>query len=361
MALWCALLVTASGALVLVGALVLTQRTLDEHAPRPSLSDYSDDPVVLRSEQFAAIEANRVLVEDTTTRVRNLGLAGLAVLAVASLGIGWLVAGRMLAPAARLAETVSTMSAADLGHRMVSSGPNDELKVLSDAFDDLLDRLDRSFVRQRRFVADASHELRTPFAALRSQVDVALEREPDLEQLRTALVDIGEVLDSGTALVNAMLTLSRAETLAQREEVDLAELAAEIVTATPGTDRLDLRLHLEPTTVVGDPVLLEQLVHNLIRNATNYNVAGGMLEVSVGRADGPTLRVSNDGAVLTRDEVGALTSRFRRGPTSSGTAGFGLGLSVAATIATAHDATLDLEPRAGGGLDATVTFPSPAR
>lgn len=357
MALWCALLVTASGALVLVGALLLTQHFLYENEPRPPMSGYSNDPVELRSQQFALVEANRILVEDTTSQVRDLGLIGLAALAVASLGVGWLVAGRMLAPAARLAETVSTMSATDLGRRVDAAGPDDELKVLSDSFNDMLDRLDRSFMRQRRFVADASHELRTPLAAMRSQVDVALEREPDVAQLRAALTDISLVLDRGSSLVNAMLALSRAETLATSVPVDLAEVMAEVVTSTPGTDRLDLQLMLASTTVIGDPVLLEQLVHNLISNATRYNVPGGLLKVEVAGGAGPTLRVVNDGVVISAEEAAGLSSRFRRGSQSTSTVGFGLGLSVVAAIASAHDATLELTPRPGGGLQAEVTFP----
>lgn len=356
-ALWCALLVTASGAVVLLGAVTITQRTLAQNAPKPALTGYSTDPVVLRSQQFALIEANRVLVEDTTGQVRDLGLVGLVGLAVVSLAVGWLVAGRMLAPASRLANTARTMSAADLSHRVGATGPDDELKTLADAFDGMLDRLDRSFHRQRRFVADASHELRTPLASLRAQVDVALDGHLDEAQLRQQLTEIGTVLDRGTALVNAMLALSRAETLARRDIVSLDELTAEILTSTPGIDRLDLQCRLSAAHVVGDPVLIEQVVQNLIRNAVAYNTTGGRLIVVVSSSDGDAVvHVENDGPVIPADDVEALFARFHRGRSSQGRPGFGLGLSIVAAIVEAHGAAIEARARPAGGLDITVRF-----
>jgi signal transduction histidine kinase len=358
-ALWCAVLATASGALVLLGVLLLTQHTLDQHAPRPALSGYSTDPVVLRSQQFAAVETNRILVQDTTGHVRDIGLIGLAGLAVVSLAVGWFVSGRMLAPAARLAATARQITAADLDTRVNATGPDDELRVLADAFDSMLDRLDRSFARQRRFVADASHELRTPFAAMRAQVDVALEQNLNQDQLRETLIDIGKVLDRGSALVNAMLALSRAETLARREPVELSSLTAEILTATPGIDTLELRTELAPAQITGDPVLLEQLVQNLLRNAVAYNKPHGRIDVQVStKPDTVELRVANDGAPIRAEDVPDLTARFHRGTGSGRAPGFGLGLSVVSTIAAAHHADLHVTARLAGGLDITVRFPS---
>jgi signal transduction histidine kinase len=359
-ALWCAALVTASGALVLLGALVITQHTLDEHAPKPALHGYSTDPVVLRSEQFAAVEANRILVADTTAHVRNVGLLGLVALAVLSLGVGWLVAGRMLRPAARLARVAKDISASSLDRRVAADGPADELKVLADAFDAMLDRIDHSFAAQRRFVADASHELRTPFAAMTAQVDVALEQELSTEQLRRTLTDIGTVLQRGTALINAMLTLSRAEAVTRREAVDLAELVGEVVTSTPGADGLRVHTDLAPATVVGDPVLLEQLVGNLARNAVAYNVPGGLLAVTVGQQGRRVfLRVDNDGPLMDERDVPELFARFHRHNATATRPGFGLGLSVVGAIVTAHGAQLDAAARPEGGLSVTVRFPAP--
>lgn len=359
-AVWCALLVTAAGAVVLVGVLLLTQHTLDANTPKPSLSSYSNDPVVLRSEQFALIERDRLLVDHTVAQVRTAGLVGLAGLALVSIAIGWVVAGRMLKPATRLADAARQITASSLDHRIGITGPPDELKAIADAFDAMLARLDDAFARQRRFVADAAHELRTPFTLLRTKVDTALDDdELSAVQLRSSLEDVGHVLDRGTALVEAMLTLSRAEALTRREPVDLANLVAEVITATPGVAALDVHTSLEPAIVNGDPVLLAQLVTNLVENAIVYNTPGGRLEATT-TSHGPVaaLTVTNDGARIEQDEVTSLFMRFhRRDLRDRATGGFGLGLSVVDAIVRTHGAALEAVAREQGGLSITVSLP----
>jgi signal transduction histidine kinase len=358
-AAWCALLVTAAGAVMLVGVLIITQQRLDANAPKPSLYQYSNDPVVLRSEQFAMIEQNRLLVDHTVSQVRTIGLIGLGGFVLLSIGVGWLVAARMLRPATRLADAARQIAATSLDRRIESAGPQDELKSIADAFDGMLDRLNQAFVRQRRFVADAAHELRTPFALMRSKVDVALEDgQLSPQQLRDALKDLDRLLDRGGALVDAMLTLSRAEALERREPVDLADLVVEVLTAMPGAATLDVRTHLEPVAVMGDPVLIAQLITNLVENAIAYNIPGGRLEASTGQQNGnATLRIANDGPQIEQDEVSELFQRFhRRDLRDRASGGFGLGLSVVDAIAHTHGAAIDAIARAEGGLQITVSF-----
>jgi signal transduction histidine kinase len=359
-AAWCALLVTAAGAVVLTGGLILTENTLNANAPKPSLYQYSNDPVVLRSEQFAMVERDRLLVDHTVSHVRTLGLIGLGGLAVLSIAIGWLVAGRMLRPATRLADAARQVTATSLNRRIESSGPQDELRTIADAFDGMLDRLDDAFARQRRFVADAAHELRTPFALLRSKIDVTLDDREQLPgHLRATLADLDRILDRGTALVEAMLTLSRADALAKREPIDLAELVAEVLTASPGTTTLAIRTTLQPAVVTGDPVLLAQLVTNLIQNAIAYNVPAGRLEASTGQSDRvATLRIANDGPLIEQADVASLFQRFhRRDLRDRASGGFGLGLSVVDAIARTHEAKLETTARPEGGLVISVSMP----
>jgi signal transduction histidine kinase len=359
-ALWCALLVTAAGAAVLVGVLLVTKHTLEANAPKPSLTSYSSDPSVLRGEQFSLIERDRLLVEHTIAQVRTDGFIGLAGLAVGSIFIGWVVAGRMLRPATRLAEEARQITASSLDRRIGIAGPSDELKDIADAFDAMLGRLDDAFARQRRFVADAAHELRTPLTVLRTKVDTALDDElMSAEELRSSLHDVGRALDRGTALVEAMLTLSRAEALTRREPVDLAELVSEVVTATPGIESLDVHTTLESAVVTGDPVLLTHLITNLVENAVAYNVPGGRLEASTAAdGDSVTVTVTNDGAPIEQSEVASLFMRFhRRDLRDRATGGFGLGLSVVDTIARTHGATVDAVARAQGGLSISVSLP----
>ncbi|MCW2528075.1 MAG: Histidine kinase [Pseudonocardiales bacterium] len=357
LALWCALLVMASGVAVLIGTLIAVQHTLDAHAPKPLLKGYSTDPVELRSEQFAAVETNRILVQETTSHVRDMAFLGLAVLAVLALAIGWLVAGRMLRPATELVRTTREISASSLDRRVRASGPDDELKALADSFDDMLDRLDRSFERQKRFVADVSHELRTPLTAMRAQIDVALDRHHRDDELRDALREVGGVVDRATLMINAMLSLSRADILASREQIDLSAAVGEIITARVGIGGLQLHTALPPAQVVGDPVLVNQLLENLIGNAVAYNKPGGVLAVTVDlHAETVVLVVGNDGPKVRDGDVVLLLDRFRRGDQAEASPGFGLGLSIVAAIASAHDAQLDITARPGGGLDVAVTF-----
>src|SRR5690606_3091889 len=135
----------------------------------------------------------------------RVGIIGLILLASGSLVASWFIAGRMLRPATSLADAVEEISAANLDQRLGYSGPDDELKSIADAFDRMLGRLDHAFDRQHRFVADASHELRTPFATMRTQVDVALA-DPDASthELRRSLDEVGDVVDRGGELVDAM-------------------------------------------------------------------------------------------------------------------------------------------------------------
>ncbi len=358
-ALACAALVTITGALVLTGMLYLTQRTIDRNSPQVTLNTRTDSPAVLRSQTFALSVQNQKLVDDTVSDVRKIGIIGLLLLAAGSLVAGWFVAGRMLRPATDLAESVEEISAANLDHRLAREGPDDELKSIADAFDRMLERLDDAFDRQRSFVADASHELRTPFATMRTQVDVALA-DPDLSEddLREVLTEIGDVLDSGGELVGAMLALSRAEVVANRQRVDLAEIAAEVITATTGTDSLELRAELSEAGVEGDPVLLDRLISNLVRNAANYNHPGGLLEVEV-RASGDRalVAVRNDGPRLRPGEIPLLFSRFHRHESAASERGFGLGLPVVEAIARVHEGTVTATARPNGGLDVRFEMP----
>ncbi len=351
-ALSCAALVTITGALVLTGMLYLTQRTIDRNAPEVTLNTRSDSPAVLRAQTFALSLQNQRLVDDTVADVRTVGIVGLILLASGSLVAGWFLAGRMLRPATRLADAVEEISALNLEQRLAHQGPDDELKSIADAFDRMLERLDDAFERQRRFVADASHELRTPFATMRTQIDVALD-EPGLSGEETRrLSEIGDVVDRGSGLVEAMLALSRAETVVGRRRTDLADLTAEVITATPGTGPLDLRIELSETEVEGDPVLLERLVSNLIRNAVVYNRPGGLLEAEVGSDAGRAfLVVRNDGPRLSEEDVALLFSRFHRHRSAVSERGFGLGLPVVEAIARAHAGSVVLAARPQGGLE----------
>jgi signal transduction histidine kinase len=250
----------------------------------------------------------------------------------------------------------------NLHERLALSGPDDELKQLATTIDELLERLETSFEAQRQFVANASHELRTPLTLERALVEVALaDPRASVETLR----HMGErVLATGTQqerLIEALLTLSRSQRgLERHQPVDLAATTLAALQAV-AHDRLTVTSDLQPAWASGDPALLERLVTNLISNAVDHNLPAGQISaVTATRAGRATLTVTNTGPSVPRSELERLFQPFQRLETrrATNTHGVGLGLPIIRAIADAHHATLDVQARAEGGLEITVTFPA---
>lgn len=283
-----------------------------------------------------------------------------AVTLVAAL-TGWLVAGRALRRVHRITAAARAASQHNLFARVALTGPRDELRELGDTFDEMLGRLETSFKSQRQFIANAGHELRTPLTVMRTAVDVVLaQREPT----QAELIGMGRAIHASVGhaeqLLDALLTLARNEHgLATREPVDLATIAEDALDGVERGDRYE-QPSLGPAVVCGDPVLLERLVINLLDNALRYNDPGGQVWITTAIVDGkPTLTVANTGPPIPPDTVSLLFEPFRRLHDRTSRDGFGLGLTIVASIAAVHDATVTAHPRAEGGLIVTVPFPSP--
>ena len=223
----------------------------------------------------------------------------------------------------------------------------------------LLARLETAFEGQRQFIANASHELRTPLAVMRSNVDVALAR-PDRStgELRDMMRDIGVSVEHSERLIGALLTLARNERgLAVHDEVDLATAAEDALETVP---LRGLRVHatLKPAVILGDPVLAERLVANLIDNAARYNVPGGDIWITTSATDGHAqLEVANTGPVIDPADVDGLFQPFQRLAARTSRDGFGLGLAIVASIAAVHHGNAAARPRCDGGLSVTVSIP----
>jgi signal transduction histidine kinase len=295
----------------------------------------------------------------TLTSLLQRGAVALAGVALAGIWLGWLMAGRTLRPLQQITATARRVADRNLHERIGLTGPRDELRQLADTFDDMLARLDASFGSQRRFVANASHELRTPLTINRTLIEVALSRADPPAELRQLGETLLTVNTRHERLIEGLLVLAGSEQeLTIREPVDLAAVGERLVSAArPEAAAAGVSLHasVRPMPVHGDPVLLERLVQNLLRNAVAYNVAGG--EVWVECAD-QRLTVSNTGPVVSAYEVPGLFEPFRRLTDRVGSAeGSGLGLSIVRSIVVAHGGTVTAEPRPDGGLTVTVALP----
>jgi len=294
-------------------------------------------------------------------------LIGLGATTLASGGIGYLVARRVLKPVRSITETARRASHEHLGERLALSGPRDELRELADTFDEMLDRLDRSFAAQRQFVANSSHELRTPLTAMRTAIDVTLAKPGRTQrQLEDMAVRVRRSTEQAQHMVEALLTLTVSEQGSQHaEQLDLAALAEDALDqASDGIRQAELHVDaaLARAPMRGDAHLVERMVWNLVDNAVRHNVAGGWIRVSTGTEDDVAfLRIANSGAVIPDTAVSALAEPFYRlaGRTGEG-GGFGLGLSIARSVSSAHGGTMTVTNPANGGLDILVRMPPPS-
>lgn len=291
-----------------------------------------------------------------------LALLGLAIIAFA---FGYAMAGRVLSPLGRITRTARAVAGSDLSRRIELDGPDDELKELADTFDDMLERLQRAFTAQQRFVGNASHELRTPLAINRTLLEVHLS-DPgapvELQQLGRTLLATNERSEQ---LVEGLLLLARSDNqIVERKPVDLAEVATQAVDqvhAEAAAKGVAIRGERAAAVVQGNGVLLERIALNLVQNAVRYNVPDdGWVEVTTQVQHGQAvLVVTNTGPVVPAYEIDNLFEPFRRLRTerTGSDKGVGLGLSIARSVARAHGGHIAAEPREGGGLVMRVTLP----
>jgi signal transduction histidine kinase len=371
-----------SGAVLLAVAYTLTWNATSPPVDKVLINDarlYATDrhavsPQVIRELKLRAA----VIASEHATVMHQLlascGIA-LAITAVLSIALGWLVAGRVLRPLRTMTAATHRISEQNLHQRLAVAGPDDELKRLGDTIDDLLARLEGAFDAQRRFVANASHELRTPLTMMRTAVDVATRKPGPPAPGVTALAGkIRAGLDKADRLVESFLTLARAQhgaVLGSTVALDTVALdkLATMVLADHSVALSDMHLTVDQdhhdAPVPGSETLLTHLTGNLIDNAIRHNQPGGWIRVATATDTGTAqLVVENSGPVLDPGRVGELLQPFRRAvPDRTGTngTGVGLGLSIVAAIVATHDGGLDLHARPHGGLRVTVTLPLATR
>jgi signal transduction histidine kinase len=320
-----------------------------------------------RAEQSLRESAQAAVISQRAQALRHLmsySLAALVAVVLASAWLGWIVAGRALRPVHAITAAARRASEENLGERIALAGPDDELKELADTFDAMLARLDAAFASQRRFVANASHELRTPLTVMRTAIDVTLAKPGrTLAQLEAMATDVRAAVDRAEALIEALLTLARSDRGAgPRERLDVAVLAEDALDAAVPAIRahpVTVEAALRPGLALGDPVLVERLVTNLVDNAVRHNVPDGWVQVATGTRGGMAfIEVANGGEPIPADAVPSLFEPFRRLSGRAGPPeGTGLGLSIVRSVTLAHRGQLTARSRPAGGLEVSVLLP----
>lgn len=320
--------------------------------PQAGLTVWVGEPFALRDR----------MIDDITRDVLFPMLLALPLLAAAV----WWGVGRGLKPLARVATEVAGRSASNLQPLGVAVVPS-EVNVLVDRLNDLLTRLREAFDRERRFTADAAHEIRTPLAGIKTHAQVLLRTANESER-RQAAEQVIEGVDRTARLVEQLLTLARLDREALAHEftpVDAGSLAAEVLEGMrrdAEAKRMTLGLQAEGHAEInGNRVALNMMLRNLVDNAIRYTPAGGRVEVQVGCVDKQiALRVTDTGPGIPRAERGRIFDRFYRG-TNATAFGCGLGLSIARRVAELHSASIAVaDGPAGRGLQVTVSLPRAA-
>jgi heavy metal sensor kinase len=320
---------------------------------------------------LAAAQSRHALRETIALVILAYLIAIPILLALAAVG-GYFLAGRALAPVAAMSRRAREISATNLHERLPVQNPRDELGELALMINELLGRFEGFFDQQRRFVADASHELRTPVAIVRAESEISLERETRPEgEYRESLRVVHDAGQRLSRIVDDLFLLARADSGHQplrRETLYLDELTSDIVRSMRAiASRRSIRLEMDvlsEATFHGDPRLLDRMLLNLVDNAVKYSPAGSVVEIRLSRAGSVyLLAVSDSGPGIPPEARTQIFDRFfrvdkaRSRAESSSTSGAGLGLAIARWVAEAHGGSLDLRRSGATGSEFVVTLP----
>jgi heavy metal sensor kinase len=281
-------------------------------------------------------------------------------------GVGWLLAGRALAPVTSVAHVARRITGSNLSVHIQTRGSGDELDDLIEAFNKMTERLKHSFEQMRQFSTDVSHELRTPLTGIRGQLEVALFTAETPDQFREAMMNALQDVEKLSNMVRALLLLSQAETgqlALQMIEMDLAPVVREIVDQyqiAAEDEQVKLRCSAVPSCVVrADKTQMERMVSNLVSNAIKYTPAKGEVEVGLD-CDGAWARfwVRDTGIGIPPEDLPNIFDRFYRVKGGrSKKEGLGLGLSFVSWIVNAHNGRIEVDSTPGRGTIFTVSLP----
>ncbi|MDQ6693877.1 MAG: ATP-binding protein [Chloroflexota bacterium] len=295
-------------------------------------------------------------------------VAGPVLLLLACVG-GYFLAGRALAPLQRINQITRRIQAQDLGLRIGTDAGTGEIAELAQTIDAMLERLEQAFARQRRFTADAAHELRTPLAVVTAEASLALERRRSTAEYEQVLAIIVQESEQLRVLVQDLLTLARAEHGVELGQPSTTALSAVCAHAIAGVshqaDVKGIQIVVDQTAdpvVWGDPIWLGQMLSNLLDNAVKYSRPQGLVQVRLSTAeDVAYLEVRDSGSGIEARHLPHIFERFYRADVArnrdSDTAGIGLGLAICYWIAEAHGGAITVESAPGEGACFTVRLP----
>ncbi|GAA4676539.1 sensor histidine kinase [Phytohabitans rumicis] len=303
---------------------------------------------------------------NTLQTLRNYSLIALGGLFVASLGIGWVLSGRALRPVGRIARTAREIQATDLSRRIRLEGAHDELRDLGDTIDSMLDRLDEAFRAQRQLIDDASHELRSPLAIIRANLDASLMDAPDSTdpERERAIRVIDRATTRMSRLVEDLLATARRNAVALADsDVDLGAVAREageefaaIAAGRTVTLRYDVSTELE---FIGDHDAVRRAAGNLLSNAVRLSPEGGTVTIATGRTGGWLwLAVADAGPGIAVDDQPRVFDRFWRGSHPSRDRRTGLGLAIVRQITESHGGHVGVFSSLGAGSTFVLWLPA---
>ena len=298
--------------------------------------------------------------------IARLSLFILPVLIFLAVLSGYLVSDRLLSPLRRIERAAGSISRGDDLRKRIDVGKNrDEVGRLTEAFNRMLDRLEDSFERERRFTSDASHELRTPTSVILAEAEYTLEKERPAEEYRESLSVVKKQGEKMKELISDMLDYTRMEQGTERYEMKKENLSALVrelsdQLSLPKTNGITLETEIrEGLFVKGNRLLLMRMLQNLVSNAYRYGKEDGRISVCLKEEpEGILLSVSDDGIGIPEEEQEKIFDRFYRGDDARSTPGTGLGLSMVKKIAELHGAEIRVKSSPGEGSTFSVIFPA---
>jgi len=354
----------------LPSSLLLTQpefQTIPEAGEIDRIRVYSL-PIVENAQVVGWVQTMQSLgaTEESLDILRTLLITGSAMLSLLAGFAGYFLAARALAPIDKITNTAHRISTEDLSARLNLPDTGDEVSRLANTFDEMLERIENGFTRERQFTADASHELRTPLTAMQTILHFTREGERPLPEYRLALDDLAEEADRLQGLVEDLLHLARGEGGLElyKEEIDLTLLLDDVADSLrPLAEKkgIALETNLPPSLIIfGDTDQLIRLIVNLLDNAIKYTQEGFVNISARNEEDHTIIEIADTGIGIQAEHLPHIFERFYRIEASRSSQGVGLGLSIAEQIVLAHGGKLRVTSEAGKGTKFIVLLPHPS-